>query len=135
LSLASEQARKKTGRITRSKSPGKMPPTDKVHTQRSMANSETSAAGSNANDWLSAPAHTLEADVCVKAFKTDVKQGLDNAQVAEYTKIFGENKLQQTPPPSFASILLRNALNGELGFAFLSLLRTHFRPLSSPSCT
>jgi len=92
-----------------------MPPTNKTNTQASMPRSETSAAGSNANDWLSAPAHTLEADVCVKAFKTDPKQGLDSNQVSEYAATFGPNKLQETPPPSFMSILLRNALNGEFG--------------------
>ena len=75
--------------------------------------SEASAAGSNANDWLGAPAHTLEADVCVKAFKTDPKLGLDASQIAEYAQTFGPNKLKESPPPSFLGILLRNALNGE----------------------
>lgn len=79
-----------------------------------MAGSETSAAGSNANDWLPGPPHTLEAEACVKAFKTDVKMGLDPNQVAEYQATFGPNKLKESPPVSFWSILIRNALNGEL---------------------
>lgn len=78
-----------------------------------MAGSETSAAGSNANDWLPGPPHTLEAEACVKAFKTDVKMGLDANQVAEYQATFGPNKLQESPPISFWSILVRNVLNGE----------------------
>lgn len=88
-----------------------------------MAGSDTSVAGSNANDWLSAPAHTLEAEACVKAFKTDPKMGLDNAQVAEYQNTFGPNKLKEAPPISFWSILVRNALNGECSLLlyFLSL--------------
>lgn len=80
-----------------------------------MAGSETSAAGSNANDWLPGPPHTLEAEVCVKAFKADPKMGLSPQQVQEYQGIFGPNKLQEAPPISFWSILLRNALNGEPG--------------------
>lgn len=78
-----------------------------------MAGSERSAAGSNANDWLPGPPHTLEAEACVKAFKTDPKMGLDASQVAEYQATFGPNKLKESPPVSFWSILIRNALNGE----------------------
>ena len=77
---------------------------------------QSTAAGNpndGAPDWLSAPAHTLDADVAIKTFKTDPRMGLDEAQVREYQGIFGPNKLKETPPISFWSILLRNALNGE----------------------
>lgn len=77
------------------------------------ADSSASAVASNSSDWLSGPAHTLSADVCVKAFKTDPKLGLDQGKVQEHVNIFGPNKLQENPPPSFWSILLRNSLNGK----------------------
>lgn len=83
----------------------------------------TATAGNpndGAPDWLSAPAHTLDADVAIKTFKTDPRMGLDEAQVREYQGIFGPNKLKETPPISFWSILLRNTLNGGLGLDCLS---------------
>ena len=84
----------------------------------STGNSDTTTArppsSDGAPDWLSAPAHTLDADTCIKAFKTDPKFGLDEATVTQYQSTFGPNRLKETPPPSFWAILLRNSLNGQL---------------------
>lgn len=70
-------------------------------------------SGSNVPELLSAPAHTLEADAAIKAFQSDPRMGLADSRVQEYAQKFGPNKLKETPPPSFWSILLRNTLNGE----------------------
>lgn len=103
-----------------------------------MARTETSdtgssAAGSNANDWLSAPAHTLEAEVCLKVFKSDPKLGLDEAKIQEHAGIFGANELKKSPPPTFASILLRNALNGEFPHILWPRLDTSDKPHAGTS--
>lgn len=86
----------------------------KASTSNSDATTAHPPSSDGTPDWLSAPAHTLDADVCIKTFKTDPKFGLDEATVKEHQGIFGPNKLKENPPPSFWSILLRNALNGEL---------------------
>lgn len=94
-------------------------PEAKNHNQlptASTSNSDTTmaqpASTDGAPDWLSAPAHTLDAETCIKAFRTDPKFGLDDSKVKEYQSTFGPNKLKETPPPSFWAILARNALNG-----------------------
>jgi len=60
---------------------------------------------------LQAPAHTLESDVVVRAYETDLDRGLTEQQVSAATARYGPNKLKEVPPPSFWSILVRNTLN------------------------
>lgn len=60
---------------------------------------------------LPAPAHVLPADKVITAFESDVETGLTEQQVQHNAEKYGPNKLRETPPPSFLSILLRNALN------------------------
>lgn len=60
---------------------------------------------------LSAPAHVLEIEPIAEAFGTDIENGLTDDQVKQHEERYGLNQLKKEPPPSFASILLRNTLN------------------------
>lgn len=60
---------------------------------------------------LQGPAHTLDADKVLTAFEVDLDNGLTDDQAAKAMNRYGPNKLKEQPPPSFWSILVRNALN------------------------
>lgn len=83
----------------------------KTPTQQKHAHSTTNNTTDSDYGRLSSPPHTLEVEPILKAYSTDPEAGLSEEQVAKYRQEFGPNKLKETPPPSFLSILVRNTLN------------------------
>lgn len=60
---------------------------------------------------LSAPAHTLPADVVIRELGTKLDEGLDKEEAARRLREYGPNKLDEGEGVSIVKILIRQIAN------------------------